>query len=83
MAELGCIACHLEGFENTPTEIHHLRAGQGLSQRAPDDQTIPLCPTHHRYGGMFPGLHSNPNAFRKLYGTEEELLCRVNKYIGY
>jgi hypothetical protein len=82
LSELGCIACHIEGYKSTPPEIHHIRAGQGMSQRAPDDQTIPLCPTHHRYGGVFPGLHSDPKQFCVRYGTERELLERVNNEIN-
>jgi hypothetical protein len=83
LADLGCIACSLEGYENTPAEIHHLRSGVGLSQRAPDERTIPLCPTHHRYGGRYPGIHSDPKDFINRYGTEDELLCRVNSCIEY
>lgn len=83
LAELGCIACSMEGFEQTPSEIHHIRDGQGFGQRAPDDQTIPLCPTHHRLGRPpFFGIHSHPREFRRRYGSERELLEKVNREIN-
>ena len=59
-----------------------------------DDYTIPLCPWHHRavphaltnpahmefhYG---PSLAMNKRLFNKRYGTEIELLAKVNQMIG-
>lgn len=55
-----------------------------MGQRAPDDQTIPLCPTHHRLGQPpFFGVHSHPKQFRERYGTETELLEEVNDHINF
>lgn len=56
-------------------EAHHLREGQG-QQRACDDETIPLCASHHRTG---------PDAFHRLgrrrwealFGTQREHLART------
>jgi len=79
LVEYGCIACWAEGYGPTPPEIHHIREGYGMGQRAPDEETIPLCPQHHRYGkGRYPGIHSDPKAFKKRYGTETKLLEDVN-----
>ena len=79
LVEYGCIACWAEGYGPTPPEIHHIREGYGMGQRAPDEETIPLCPQHHRYGkGRYPGIHSDPKAFKKRYGTETQLLEDVN-----
>jgi len=82
LVELGCIACRIDGFGYSPPEIHHLRDGQGMGQRAPDDDTIPLCPRHHRHGyrhePFIPGFHSHPKLFKERYGTERELLEKVN-----
>lgn len=83
LIEIGCVACRIDGFENTPPEIHHIRSGYGMGQRAPDEQTIPLCPTHHRYGRPpFFGIHSHPREFRRRYGSERELLEKVDNEIN-
>lgn len=52
VAELGCIVCRNLGFGSTPAEIHHIRTGQGAGQRANHKRTLPLCPAHHRIGGL-------------------------------
>lgn len=54
VAALGCILCRHYGHYGTPAEVHHIREGQGASQRASDFLTVPLCPEHHR--GM-EGVH--------------------------
>ena len=87
LVEIGCIACHIEGFGYTVPEIHHVREGMGMGQRAPDTDTIPLCAPHHRGMGLkregkIPGLHSHPKKFRERYGSERELLSQVNEKLG-
>lgn len=77
VAALCCIACRQFGIDDTPAEIHHLRDGYGAAQRAPYDETIPLCPTHHRSGPYGIAFHAGPKAFEKRYGTERELLEQV------
>jgi hypothetical protein len=75
VAELGCIVCKRLGFDGTPAEIHHLRAGQGWG-RSSHYHAIPLCPEHHRGKTGVHGLGSK--GFPKHYGfTEEELLEEV------
>lgn len=85
--ELGCIACRLDGFRHIPAEIHHLVEG---SRRLGHRHTLPLCPTHHR--GVFesvfdklkgPSLARSKRDFVAEYGTERELLARVDKLIGW
>lgn len=49
VAQLGCAICG-----TSPVAVHHIREGQGASQRAQDTLTIPLCPEHHQ--GMS-GIH--------------------------
>lgn len=56
IASLGCILCQHLGDPGTPAEVHHIREGQGASQRASDWLTIPLCPEHHRGNGGIHGL---------------------------
>lgn len=75
VAELGCIVCKRLGFDGTPAEIHHLRAGQGWG-RSSHYHAIPLCHEHHRGKTGVHGLGTK--GFPKHYGfTEEELLEEV------
>ena len=84
MQELGCIASLLDGVPGVPGEIHHLLSG---GRRISHDHTVCLSPWHHR--GILPSgrkaeefaevhgpsLALAPNAFRRRYGDEEELLA--------
>lgn len=76
LAELGCLACYLQGTPGTRAEIHHLRDGVGMSQRSSHFIVIPLCPPHHRgtTGLSVPSIHGSKNAFIEAFGTEAELL---------
>ena len=79
LVDLGCIVCreHYQVF--SPPEIHHIRAGQGMGQR--DDRlTIPLCPVHHRTSSKY-SFHLARKFFIETYGTELELLEKVNEFI--
>jgi hypothetical protein len=81
VAATGCIACRKIGFEDTPAELHHIRNGQGMSQRASNYEVIPLCPTHHRHGKN--SIHLGKLSFEAEFGTERELLAEVHNEIGY
>ena len=78
VAEMGCIIC------GEPAELHHPREGVGMGQRASDFLVIPLCPLHHRLGTQFhaPSVHGAPQHFRAKYGSEMELLGRVNQHMA-
>lgn len=67
VARLGCALCNKLGYGETPAEIHHLREGQGMSQRASNFLVVPLCSNHHR-GSQ--GIHGDRTAF-KLAGEDE------------
>jgi hypothetical protein len=73
LSDMGCILCSRLGMPGTPAEIHHIRAGQGMGQRAPDNKTIPLCPEHHRGDTGVHGLGTRGFAARWCI-SEEELL---------
>jgi hypothetical protein len=77
VAELGCIICR------RPAEIHHIRAGVGMGKRSSHFNVIGLCPEHHR--GIdhpnTPSIHLDKANFIRLYGTEAELLARVQALI--
>lgn len=66
VAALGCILC------GSPAEVHHIRDGHGMSQRASNWLTIPACAEHHR-GPR--GLHGDRSALRAAKLTELDLLA--------
>lgn len=43
IAGLPCACCG-----DSPVHVHHIREGQGMSQRASNWLTIPLCPSCHQ-----------------------------------
>ncbi len=72
VAQIGCIACRKLGYDDTQAEIHHIRDGQGMAQRASHKEVIPLCPYHHRLGRD--AVHVSPATFQRKFGHERELL---------
>ena len=72
VADLGCAVCRRMGYPGTPAELHHKRAGQGLSNRASNWQVIPLCPEHHRGNTGVHGLGTR--GFAKHWGYDEDAL---------
>jgi len=68
VAALGCIVC------DSPAQVHHIREGQGMAQRASNYLTIPLCPEHHS-GGF--SIHKSPRQFTDIYGSELDLLAET------
>ncbi|PPC85262.1 MAG: hypothetical protein CTY37_08595 [Methylotenera sp.] len=73
VAMLGCIICG-----NIP-EIHHVRHGMGLGQRNSNFNVIPLCHVHHRTGGFGVAFHAGKKTWQENFGTELELLDKVNE----
>lgn len=71
VAALGCLLC------SAPAEIHHVRAGQGMGQRAPHDRVLPLCRCHHREGGFGVAFHAGTREWQRRYGSEADLLVMV------
>lgn len=75
LSKYGCCVCR------RPAEIHHLIGSKyrGLSQKADDEYTIPLCPNHHR--GQ-EGIHQiGQQEWESTYGTQEWHLEFVNKFV--
>jgi hypothetical protein len=73
VAYLGCVVCRRMGYEGTPAELHHPRAGTGAGRRSSHMDVIPLCPEHHRGKTGLHGLGTK--GFVKHYGyTEADLL---------
>lgn len=84
VASLGCVACRNHGYGETPAEVHHIRDGQGSSQRADDTETIPLCPPHHRGTAhpIVPSIHRDKRRFEREFGTERELLAQTVREVN-
>lgn len=81
VVEIGCILCARLDTPGTPAEIHHLRDGQGMGQRAPYTDTIGLCAFYHRGPGGYHGM--GKRAFEARYGvTERELLSDVRRIMA-
>ena len=90
VAALGCVVVFPDTGERccSPAEIHHPRDGQGMGQRAPHSQAIPLCWRHHSAQSDLPyghSIHKGQKSFEALYGTEAMLLERTRALLegGY
>ena len=79
--QLGCIVCANRGFPDVPAEIHHTR---GKTVKDAHLYVIPLCPSHHRYGGHTEPISRHPykKRFEDAYGTEAELLECVGEILA-
>ena len=75
VAGLGCILCRSMGLGETPAEIHHVREGQGMSQRASNFLSVPLCPEHHRGATGLHGLGTR--GFETRYRMDELALLAM------
>ena len=69
VAQLPCLACGVSGVQ-----IHHIREGQGGSQRASDFLTVPLCQECHT--GEF-SIHNATRAFTNIHGSELDMLAQT------
>lgn len=88
LQQMGCISCRLEGRAGVLPQIHHIT---DRGRRMGHQYTIPLCPWHHQAIPlatlttpeteriMGPSLERSKAAFTERYGTELELLERVNQ----
>ena len=69
VAQLPCVVCGAE-----PVELHHIREGQGMAQRAQHWLVIPLCPDCHR-GPR--GVHGDKTVLRAQKLDEMDLLAKT------
>lgn len=67
VASLGCAVCGTR-----PVTVHHIRDGQGMSQRASHWLAIPLCPDCHQGPG---GIHGDRSLWRIRKMTELDALA--------
>lgn len=75
VAELPCVLCG----EHPPSTVHHIREGQGMSQRASDYLTVPLCPDCHQ--GPH-GIHGDRSILRVNKLSELDLLAMTIKQLS-
>ncbi len=47
VAKVPCVLCTHMGLGESPSIVHHLKYGQGASDRASDLLTIAVCNEHH------------------------------------
>lgn len=83
---LPCLACQVEGIkQTTKTQAHHIKDGFlriGMSGKAGDDMTIPLCAIHHVDGGRMVAFHSSPRkGWEQRYGKQLELLEKTREML--
>jgi hypothetical protein len=90
LSRIRCVACWDTGLTCGRTEVHHLISG---GRRRGHSYTISLGLYHHQgiplpgwtlhqmrtYFG--PSLRLESKAFRERYGTDDELLAKVNKHL--
>lgn len=67
VASLSCACCGQYGVQ-----VHHIRDGQGMSQRASNFLTVPLCQECHT--GQF-GVHGDKSRMRARKATELDWLA--------
>lgn len=76
IAQLGCVACRKDGWENLGVSVHHI---DGRTKQGAHMLVLPLCAGHHQAGtGANPTLiavHPDKARFEARYGTQRELLA--------
>lgn len=73
--ETPCVLCAALGQRQTgPTFAHHIREGQGISQRASDWLTVALC--HDCHQGQL-GIHGDRTLLKLAKVSELDLLART------
>ena len=71
VAKLDCVVCGSFGVQ-----LHHVRAGQGMAQRAQNWLVVPLCPTCHTSSV---GVHGDKSMMRVQKLDEIDLLALTNE----
>ena len=72
VARLPCMLGEALGEQHWPVSLHHIREGQGMSQRASDFLVIPLCRECHQ-GPL--GVHGDRSLLRIAKVSELDLLA--------
>lgn len=81
VAGLGCILCRLLGQEQeSKTDLHHIREGQGMAQRASNWLVVPLCHDGCHQGRL--GIHGDRTLLRIAKVDELDLLAATLNELG-
>ena len=64
ISNFGCVVCkkHYEIDDAPPANCHHIRSGQGLSQKNSHYMVLPLCWEHHQGQD---GFHHAPKTWQE------------------
>lgn len=80
LARVAALGCIVHGPECREVQLHHIRHGQGMGQRADDREAIGLC--HYLHQGE-QGIHTlGTRRWQAIYGTELELLQKTLALLG-
>jgi hypothetical protein len=79
MARISGLPCALCD-KHPPSVVHHIRTGQGTSQRASHYLTVPLCPDCHTGPG---GIHGDRSQLRVRKLHELDLLARAIEWLAW
>ena len=83
VARLGCIACLLDGEENSYVSLHHVH---GRTKKDAHLNILPLCAGHHQNGTgqdkYTVAVHPYKARFEALYGPQEDLLWLVAELLN-
>lgn len=81
VACLPCCICEAFGMiQNSRTEVHHCKSGRYSARREIDENTIPLCHSHHNKlkpingDGDKVGFHNRQESWEALYGPDYEFI---------
>ena len=69
-----CVLCRLLGMQQeSVTDVHHIREGQGMAQRASNWLVVPLCHSGCHQGPL--GIHGDRSLLRIAKVDELDLLA--------
>lgn len=82
VAQLGCIACRIDGYRNPLVSIHHT---QGRTKKGAHMLVLGLCAGHHQDGTgndkKMIAIHPFKRKFCEKYGSQQELLIKTNQLL--
>jgi hypothetical protein len=84
VAQLGCVACKIDGYLNMLVSIHHV---DGRTKPGAHRKVLPLCAGHHQKGSNtnnpnMIAVHPDKSRFEARYGKQEELMIKVNERLA-
>lgn len=81
VAAMDCILCRLLGMQQeSKTDVHHIREGQGMAQRASNWLVVPLCHEGCHQGPN--GIHGDRSLLRIAKVDELDLLAETIKELS-